>query len=242
MGTKIPEMRSARRCTWALPFWASSTRRAICASWVSEPTRVARTTRRPPALTVAPTTVSPGPTSTGTDSPVSMLRSTAELPSVDHAVGGDAPRPGGRRSGRPTASCSIGMRVSVPSRQHRDLLGAELQEGAQGRAGLALGPRLEPAAGQDEGGHPGGGLEVDVGGAVAARRRSARTGGSCPASRPCRGRGRRATSRRRRGRPTETRVSMVVAPWRRLVHAARWNGHAPHTTTGAARVSESHCQ
>ncbi len=35
---------------------------------------------------------------------------------------------------------------------------------------------------------------------------------------------------------------MVVAPWRRLVHAARWNGHAPHTTTGAARVSESHCQ
>ena len=35
---------------------------------------------------------------------------------------------------------------------------------------------------------------------------------------------------------------MVVAPWRRLGHAARWNGHAPHTTTGAARVSESHCQ
>ena len=35
---------------------------------------------------------------------------------------------------------------------------------------------------------------------------------------------------------------MVAAPWRRLVHAARWNGHAPHTTTGAARVSESHCQ
>ena len=42
--------------------------------------------------------------------------------------------------------------------------------------------------------------------------------------------------------PTETRVSMVVAPWRRLVHAARWNGQAPHTTTGAASASEAHCQ
>ncbi len=43
-GTKTPEMRSASRCTWVLPCWASSTRRAICASWVSLPTRVARTT------------------------------------------------------------------------------------------------------------------------------------------------------------------------------------------------------
>jgi hypothetical protein len=33
-----------------------------------------------------------------------------------------------------------------------------------------------------------------------------------------------------------------LAPWRRLVQAARWNGQAPHTTTGAARVSEAHCQ
>ena len=57
IGTKTPEMRSARRWTWALPVWAFSTSRAICASWVSEPTRAARTTSRPPALTVAPTTV-----------------------------------------------------------------------------------------------------------------------------------------------------------------------------------------
>ena len=42
--------------------------------------------------------------------------------------------------------------------------------------------------------------------------------------------------------PTDTSVSIVVAPWRRLVHAARWKGHAPHTTTGAARASEAHCQ
>ena len=42
--------------------------------------------------------------------------------------------------------------------------------------------------------------------------------------------------------PSETSVSMVNAPWRRLIAAARWNGHAPHTTTGAARVRLSHCQ
>jgi hypothetical protein len=64
-----------------LPVCACSTSLAICASWVSEPTRVARTISRPPALTVAPTTVSPGPTSTGTDSPVSLLTSKADAPS-----------------------------------------------------------------------------------------------------------------------------------------------------------------
>ena len=42
--------------------------------------------------------------------------------------------------------------------------------------------------------------------------------------------------------PTEMRVSMVAARWRRLTQAARWNGKAPHTTTGEARVSDSHCQ
>ena len=30
-------------------------------------------------------------------------------------------------------------------------------------------------------------------------------------------------------------VSMVVAPWRRFTHVARWNGQALHTTTGDAR-------
>ncbi len=42
--------------------------------------------------------------------------------------------------------------------------------------------------------------------------------------------------------PIDTRVSMVNAPCRRLIAAARWKGQPPHTTTGAARVSESHCQ
>ena len=42
--------------------------------------------------------------------------------------------------------------------------------------------------------------------------------------------------------PTLIRVSMVTAACRRFVQAARWKGSAPHTTTGAARVRESHCQ
>ncbi|SFB05798.1 hypothetical protein SAMN05216266_10499 [Amycolatopsis marina] len=42
--------------------------------------------------------------------------------------------------------------------------------------------------------------------------------------------------------PIDTSVSMVAAPCRRFASAALWNGHAPHTSTGAASVSEIHCQ
>ena len=76
-GTKTPEIRSASRCTAALPLWAGSTSRAIWASWVSAPTRVASTTSRPWVLTQPPTTRSPGPISIGTDSPVTLDASTA---------------------------------------------------------------------------------------------------------------------------------------------------------------------
>ena len=40
--------------------------------------------------------------------------------------------------------------------------------------------------------------------------------------------------------PSETSVSIVAAPCRRLVQAALWNGHAAHSTTGVTRFSESH--
>ena len=42
--------------------------------------------------------------------------------------------------------------------------------------------------------------------------------------------------------PTDTSVSMVAAPCRALMSAARWNGHAPHTATGEASASDAHCQ
>ncbi len=115
-GTKTPEIRSASRCTSALPFCASSTSRAIRASWVSAPTRVASTTRRPEVLTVAPVTKSPTPASTGTDSPVSMEASTAELPST--TVPSVAIFSPGRTTNRsPTARAFTGTRTSRPSRR-----------------------------------------------------------------------------------------------------------------------------
>ncbi len=35
---------------------------------------------------------------------------------------------------------------------------------------------------------------------------------------------------------------MVTVPCRALVKAARWKGQAPHTATGEASASETHCQ
>ncbi len=115
IGTKTAEILSASRWAAALPFCASSTRRAIRASWVSVPIRVASTTSRPPALTVAPVTPSPGATSTGTDSPVSMDASTAEAPSTTcPSVAIFSP---GRTTNRsPTRSPETGMRTSRLSR------------------------------------------------------------------------------------------------------------------------------
>ena len=113
-GTKTDETRSASRWIGALPACASSTMRAIWARAVSAPTRVARTTRRPPALTVAPTTSSPGATSTGTLSPVSSERSIADRPSS--TIPSVATRSPGRTTKRmPTRSPSIGIRRSDPS-------------------------------------------------------------------------------------------------------------------------------
>ena len=114
-GTNTAETRSASRCTGALPFCASSTRRASWASWVAAPTRVARTTSRPLVLTHPPVTASPAVTSAGTGSPVSIEVSTAELPdSTTPSVAIFSP---GRTTTRsPTATCPTGMRTSWPSR------------------------------------------------------------------------------------------------------------------------------
>ncbi len=84
-------------------------------SRVSPPTRVASTTSRPLVFTVAPVTPSPGATSTGTDSPVSIEASTAEEPST--TVPSVAIFSPGRTTNRsPTASCSTGTRTSRPPR------------------------------------------------------------------------------------------------------------------------------
>ena len=171
-GTKTPETRSARRWTSALPDCAASTRRAICARRVSAPTRVARTTSRPPALVVAPVTTSPGPTSTGTGSPVSMDSSTALLPSTttpsvatvspgpddEHVAGGELRDGDALLAGGPGALA-----------EHRDVLGAQVEQGAQGGPGAALGAGLEPAADEHGGRDDGGDLEVDLVAALPGR-------------------------------------------------------------------------
>ena len=82
IGTKMPATVSASFCTGALVACASSTRWTICARAVSVPTRVALTRRFPCWLIVAPKTSSPAPLSTGSDSPVSMLSSSDDVPST----------------------------------------------------------------------------------------------------------------------------------------------------------------
>ena len=89
----------------------------ICASAVSAPTRVASTTSEPLALTVAPMTSSPGPTSTGTGSPVTIDASMLESPeTTTPSVAIFSP---GRTTNLvPTANSSSG--TSVPSSSRAD--------------------------------------------------------------------------------------------------------------------------
>ena len=117
-------------------------------------------------MIVAPVTSSPGP-----DLDRYRLAGQQRLVDGGAALGDDCrrwrpSRPGGRRTGRPAASWSIGIARSLPSGvEHRDLLRPELEQRLQRRAGAPLGPRLEIAAGEQERGHDRGDLEVDLRGA-----------------------------------------------------------------------------
>ena len=113
-GTNTPATLSAMRAMGALVALASSTSWIILASDVSAPTRVARKVNEPVRLTVAALTVSPAVFSTGMDSPVSALSSTAEAPSsTTPSTGMDSP--GRTRSTWPGRMASTSTVVSVPS-------------------------------------------------------------------------------------------------------------------------------
>ncbi len=143
-GTKTADTRSASRWTGATPDCASVTRRAICERAVSAPTRVARTSRRPPALTVAPATSSPGPTSTGTLSPVSSERSIAEEPaSTTPSVA--IRSPGRTRKRSPTRSSATGTCRSLPSSPRSD---ASLAPSSSSAVSAAPARRLARASSQ----------------------------------------------------------------------------------------------
>ena len=144
-GTNTPETRSASRCTSALPFWASATSRAIWASWVSAPTRVARTTSRPPALTVrADDRVArrrPRPARTRRSA---CDASTARGARRRRRRRWRSSRRGVRRTRRrPRASADRDRALSTPSRSTATSFAPELEQRAQRRAGPALGAGLE---------------------------------------------------------------------------------------------------
>ena len=122
-GTKTPATLSASLEMGALEEEASSTRRIIWARVVSSPTRLASKVKEPERLMAAAATLSPGPLSTGRDSPVRADSSTAELPStITPSTGMDWP---GRTTMRsPTRTSSTGISTSCPFRRTAAVLGA----------------------------------------------------------------------------------------------------------------------
>ena len=142
----------------ALPLCASSTSRAIWASWVSAPTRVGAHDQPPPALTVAPVTASPGPDLDRHRLAGEQRRVDGRRARADDAVGRDLlPGPDDERS--PTDQLSAG---TCSSRRR----GARATSLAPSASRLAAPPRpgawprLEPAAEQQEGRDHGRDLEV----------------------------------------------------------------------------------
>ncbi len=101
---------------------ACSTRRTICASAVSLPTRVARKVNVPVVLRVAPMTSSPASLKLGIGSPVSIDSSNAELPSTTMPSTGTF-SPGRTRTRSPARTAAIGTSVSPPSRITRAVRG-----------------------------------------------------------------------------------------------------------------------
>src|SRR5699024_624784 len=157
IGTKTAETRSARRWISALPDWASSTSFAIRASWVSEPTRSARTTRRPLVDGGSGDAIAGG--DLDRDGFSGQHRLVHRARAGDHgAIGGDL-LPGPDHELITHGELGGGDQHLGAVAQDGDLLGAQLQQRAQRRSGLALGALLQVPAQQHEGDHAGRDLE-----------------------------------------------------------------------------------
>jgi hypothetical protein len=118
VGKKTAETWSANPWIGARDRFAFDTIVTICASTVSAPTLLASITRLPFLLIVAPVTASPGPFSNGIDSPVSMLSSKADRPSITTPSTGTA-LPGRTRRRSPSTMESNGTSLSEPSSSMR---------------------------------------------------------------------------------------------------------------------------
>ena len=148
-GTNQPVTRSATRWIGAFEPWARSTSATICESAVSRPTRSARMTKDPDAFIVAPMTRSPGPFSTGIDSPVSIDSSTVEAPSIDRPVHGDAIA--GTHAHEVAGDDLVERNLPLATgSQDPGRRRAEAEERLDRSGGAALGARLQPSAEQDE--------------------------------------------------------------------------------------------
>ncbi len=122
---------------------------------------------------MAPVTRSPGPTSTGHGlaGEHRLVHGAAALD--DDAVGGDGLA---RADDEQVAAGELRDRDALLAggagavAEHRDVLGAQVEQGPQGGAGAALGAGLEPAADEHGGRDDGGDLEVDLVAALARAR------------------------------------------------------------------------
>jgi hypothetical protein len=112
-GTKIAAILSTSFCTGALLPCASCTSLTICASIVSLPILSAEILRLPVWFIVAPITKSPGFFCTGTDSPVIILSSMNEFPSVTFPSVGIF-SPGRITSVSPTIILEMSISFSMP--------------------------------------------------------------------------------------------------------------------------------
>ena len=112
-------------------------------------------------LIVPPISLAPGSFSTGIDSPVTIDSSTALLPSSTTPSTGTL-SPGRTRRRSPTCTCSSGTSSSSPSsRDAARRLRREIEQRADGAAGLLARAQLQHLPEQHQHGDHGGGLEVD---------------------------------------------------------------------------------
>ena len=151
IGTNTPEMRSASRCTGALPDCASVTRRRdLRERGVGADARRAHD-EAAADVDVAPATSSPGldldrHALAGQQRPVDR-----RAPVLDDAVGGDLLARAHDEAVADDELARSARAARAPSSSStRDLLGAELEQRPQRRARAALGARLEVAPGEDE--------------------------------------------------------------------------------------------
>ena len=218
-------MRSASRCTGAFEPCASSTSRAICAERgvVADPGGLDDQPARRCSAS-APNTASPGATSTGTGSPVSIDTSTADAPST--TVPSVAIFSPGRTTKRsPTRRLADRDLVAVLEARG---LRAELEQRAERVARAAACPGLEVLPEEQQRDDRGRGLEVDVRAVAGAAEHRAHAHALLAARRGTRARP--PTTRRRRW----CRATRACPSWsRRGAGSPAWRGGTATPTRGS---------